>query len=155
MTSRPFTPTEQELADILTGRQAQFCRPVKLPGYPDRAHEFHNPRIIKPGVVEFNWNQLAFSGTFVKCPFGARYDTLWIKEKWLIDCPYGLPEDCSHLDHVYYFYGEPMPDIFPIPWRPAVTMPKWASRHSLNVLKVGVERVAYTWMWVINFEVMK
>lgn len=37
-------------------------------------------------------------------------------------------------------------------WRSAATMPAWASRMSIRVTGVGIERDGDGWMWVVTFE---
>ena len=81
-----------------------------------------------------------------QCPFGSPGHTLWLKEKWALECPYGPPEGCDSPDHVWPWHGEPARDSFTVPWRPAITMPRWASKRALHVLNVRVGRVqSITW----------
>ena len=37
-------------------------------------------------------------------------------------------------------------------WRSPVTMPAWASRYTLTVKSVNIERINDIWMWVIEHE---
>ena len=126
MTTRPFTPRQSELAAILAGRQTLILRPFK----PQPPHHTWNCYNTGGFNVKTSGDQRA------KCPLGAPGDLLWIKEKYTIECPYGPPEGCENPDHVWLWQDEVARDYFATRWRPAITMPRWASRHTLRVLDV-------------------
>lgn len=76
------------------------------------------------------------------CPYGrpANFDgdRLWVRETWAADipgCPNGLSYRADHLD--------PRGDgpANPIHWHPSIHMPRWASRLTLEITSVKVERV--------------
>lgn len=63
------------------------------------------------------------------CPYGAVGDRLWVRETWQGnqgDIRYGADGDSLH-----GYNG----------WRPSIFMPRWASRITLEVTGVRVERV--------------
>lgn len=94
----------------------------------------------------------------IKCPFGAVGDRLWVREAWMPDAPrdgtwadvefYGCkgsplsmipkrfrkPEHCIHRAS---WDGSEM-----VGWTPSIHMPRWASRISLEITGVRVERLA-------------
>lgn len=90
----------------------------------------------------------------LRCPCGAPGDRLWVRETWAVrDCATGprveyqadgasapLPAPHEHdirdeggkVDLARYVADR---------WRPSIHMPRWASRITLEVTGVGVERV--------------
>jgi len=86
----------------------------------------------------------------IHCPYGAPGDQLWVRETWQINhidydrgpAPKSRPLDAELL---YRADGE-FRDQFEIDeggsgWRPSIFMPRWASRISLEITGVRVERV--------------
>lgn len=73
------------------------------------------------------------------------------------DCPYGVPEDRLWVRETFRYHPEDLPlEMVPvdykatpfvtdawdgIPWRPSLHMPRWASRITLEVVSVRVERL--------------
>ncbi len=89
------------------------------------------------------------------CPYGEPGDRLWVRETWSPDPPIdsswastewngcgrridGVPERFQHPRFCNYsadwLHG-------PIVWRPSIHMPRWASRITLEVTGVRVERL--------------
>ncbi|WP_455852726.1 hypothetical protein [Pantoea endophytica] len=92
------------------------------------------------------------------CPFGAVGDRLWVRETWMPDAPrdgtwgdvefygckgsplsmiperYRKPEHCIHRAS---WEGSEM-----VGWTPSIHMPRWASRITLEITGVRVERLA-------------
>ena len=77
------------------------------------------------------------------CPYGIPRDHLWVREKHNIECPYGPAKGCDNPDHVWYWVDEEpiVRESFTTPWRPSIFMPRWASRITLEITGVRVERV--------------
>ncbi|MGY6129140.1 hypothetical protein ACW9YV_27910 (plasmid) [Paraburkholderia strydomiana] len=85
------------------------------------------------------------------CPFGMPGDRLWVREtwqgpmweegRWDPDTDYQSPQYCE-----YRADGGPTPeyvdfeDNFHQGWKPSIHMPRWASRITLEVTGVRVER---------------
>lgn len=67
------------------------------------------------------------------CPFGQPGDRLWVKERWAWS---GEVIERRDGDPVYRADGDG-----PWPWRSSRFMPRWASRLSLEVVRVWVEQV--------------
>lgn len=90
------------------------------------------------------------------CPHGQVGDRIWVRETWQIDAPhdgtwastqfYGckgtplseIPERFRHPAYCLYsanwLHGQ-------IKWRPSLLMPRWASRITLEITEVRVERL--------------
>ncbi len=72
---------------------------------------------------------------FVKCPFGQTDDQLWVRETFCQDTSDGK----SH----FYVYKADYPD-YPMgsaTWKPSIHMPRIASRISLQITTIRVERL--------------
>lgn len=89
------------------------------------------------------------------CPYGAPGDRLWCRETWFPDPPIdgSWPGDISwqderRIDGVPEHYRKPKHCIFAaswggidLRWRPGIHMPRWASRITLEITGVRVERL--------------
>jgi hypothetical protein len=67
----------------------------------------------------------------IRCPYGAPGDLLWVREAWCeADTPSG------------FAYAADAPgDPRGMGWRPSIHMPRWASRITLRITDVRVERL--------------
>ena len=81
----------------------------------------------------------------VACPYGEPGDRLWVKETWStegrsISEARAAHEDAMQgLSSIYYRATEGYPES--LVWRPSIHMPRWASRLTLEVTSVRVERL--------------
>jgi hypothetical protein len=66
-----------------------------------------------------------------KCPFGQTGDKLWVRETWQHN-PYG---------GIVYRAGSGIVDCDGRGWKSPIFMPRWASRITLEITAVRVERV--------------
>lgn len=74
----------------------------------------------------------------VKCTYGQPGDRLWVRETWM---PFTEAGVLLH-EAIYKATDKPEPDEdIPLRWRPSIFMPRWASRITLEVVNVRVERV--------------
>ena len=85
------------------------------------------------------------SGAGFPCPYGAPGDRLWVRETWAV----------GDRDNDVLYAADPLWNVngvaVPPPinkgtvhagnWRPSIHMPRWASRITLEVTGVRVERV--------------
>ncbi len=75
------------------------------------------------------------------CPYGRPGDLLWVRETWAIDQGFDSikPSDISsYWGGLYYKAAGDKPVG---KWRPSIFMPRWASRITLRVCDVRVERL--------------
>lgn len=83
-------------------------------------------------------------GIYWGCPYGLIGDRLWVRETWFDNlCP-RTPAD--GLNEVYYRADGEAHEQFPgdymdMRWTPSIHMPRWASRITLEVTGVRVERL--------------
>lgn len=132
---------------ILDGRKAQTRRPVKF------------PHIDKDAICELSGNELAGElsvGNYRNSPHGKPGDRIWVRETFqgpLFDYEQmeAYQEDSSKFQKpefcVYKADGKPAPEFFDADenlhcsWRPSIHMPRWASRITLEITGVRVERL--------------
>lgn len=112
----------------------------------------------------------------LRCPYGAPGDRLWVRETWQaihvsIDPETGCGDDVQAAPSipkdsqngwwgVVYAATDPQANGFA--WRPSFYMPRWASRITLEVTEVRVERLQDIseedaiaegiWVWVVEFK---
>lgn len=117
---------------ILDGRKTQTRRVVK--DLPDDFPNGVGCDVVTRKVGDF-WC-IPTSAGYKKSPYGGIGDTLWVRETFLIK-PDGKPfyraDDIAA--NGWNNYGET------ITWKPSIFMPRWASRITLKVTAVRVERV--------------
>ena len=77
------------------------------------------------------------------CPYGIPGDRLWVRETFWIDDGDRQP---------FYKATEEHPEIFQ-KWKPSIHMPRWASRLTLDVTDIRVERLQEMsfYDWVADF----
>jgi hypothetical protein len=130
---------------LLLGTKTQTRRVVRLPS--DRG-AWEASTLGGPGVrhsdgtpaAEFTclWNTT--TGKALACPYGAPGDRLWVREAWSY---FGGAEYLYQQDResvVYRTDGEEQ-NGRGWTWRPSIHMPRWASRITLEVTEVRVQRL--------------
>lgn len=119
MKERPILFSSPMMRAILDGRKTQTRRVVT------------NAKPYEPTDegIDILWHtgQLA-------CPYGAVGDRLWVRETWQVD-DYGMQH--HRADRVRYRAT----DGEELAWRPSIFMPRWASRITLEIVDVRVQRV--------------
>lgn len=130
MKETPILFTGAMVRAILDGRKTQTRRVLKY--QPEQCH------------VE---TQCSYNALLRGCPYGQPGDKLWVKEtfqlcEWFQDHwePAKLRNECQSVDKFYAADGV-LPDQSDLHWRPSIFMPRWASRITLELTAVRVERV--------------
>lgn len=147
---RPILMSAPMVRALLSGAKTQTRRVVKpqpLGGAPTLLEHLlpHQRWATDEAEEEHVW----------KCPYGEPGDRLWVRETWSPDPPIdsswastewngcgrridGVPERFQHPRFCNYsadwLHG-------PIVWRPSIHMPRWASRLTLEITGVRVERL--------------
>jgi hypothetical protein len=94
----------------------------------------------------------AHGSVSIPCPFGVPGDRLWVREAWGLVHPYDptdwhresvrgkeWPDLCDEWMRAYRAgWGSNQESCY---WRPSIHMPRWASRISLEITDVRVERL--------------
>ena len=125
--ARPILMSGPMVRATLDGRKTQTRRVVK-----GVALEWLDDAGFSPGFV-------ADPGNSAYCPYGQPGDLLYVREAWAqtsiapivetVDSPAVVFRDCDNRCD----YGGP--------WRPSIYMPRWASRLTLVVEGIRVERL--------------
>lgn len=145
---RPILFSGPMVRAILDGRKTQTRR-VMNPQPPDDAARLgvgmYCPTVVvrgeeEPGDEVFGaWT--ADGEWAVRCPFGAPGDRLWVREAWKV---FGGDEYAyqQHQPSVMYRADAPWGEFsYERGWKPSIHMPRWASRLTLEVTGVRVERL--------------
>lgn len=168
MTSRPILFSIPMVREILDERKTMTRRVVKLPVnmLPNPSLFLIDPggTIFGPGPYIKTWRSEDGEDIMnerIRCPYGYPGDRLWVRETWRplwddIDVPGGLG-DCVQYradmakrkpplniseDEGYRFDDMCVAGCTDPKWKPSIHMPRWASRITLEVVSVKVERVA-------------
>lgn len=159
---RPILFSAPMVRAIIEGRKTQTRRAIKR--YPEgRVEKFYELPIVvsaKRGLLA-RWvvkqGYCPWPDWDEKCQYGEPGDRLWVRETWRTE------ELESGLDGVRYAadnYFCPIENTFdaaeawgdahfnkhgeaynPLAWRPSIFMPRWASRITLEIVNIRVERV--------------
>ena len=112
---------------ILEGRKTQTRRVIK----PQPSASVMNITLPEHGNGYFEDTPSGRTRILCKCPFGQVGDKLWVRETWHQDT--GLCKDQS------IHYKADGDNAYS--WHPSIFMPRWASRITLEITGVRVERV--------------
>lgn len=147
---------------LLDGRKTQTRRVVKPQpvknGYHEEKHFFRRIERFPADTWLLPTKKDRFllaPDWHTRCPYGAPGDRLWVRETWMPDPPIDGSwsgdiswQDERRIDGVPAHYRKPEHCVFAaswdgpqLRWRPGIHMPRWASRLTLEVTEVRVERV--------------
>lgn len=162
MAERPILFSSSMVRAILAGTKTQTRRMIR--GRVDDHPMMPGALVLTMGKRQFWLNSQvdhpnhAISG----CPFGAPGDRLWVRETFY--CDHAFKGDVHNTIHtgdaerdrraaedewaestIYRAHGEPhqqgFEDTDGFKWVPSIHMPRWASRITLEITEVRVERL--------------
>lgn len=149
MKERPILMSAPMVRAILAGAKTQTRRAMKQQPPEDHARlivEHIYPTVIdrygdeQPGAEVFGVT--TEDGEWcLRCPYGAPGDRLWVRETWAWSGDAAVPEQWRVHDGEVWFRADPERSSPAIRWRPSIHMPRWASRITLEVTGVRVERL--------------
>lgn len=85
-------------------------------------------------------HDLRHDGLMRRCPYGQKGDRLWVREKWAAPHRFDhLPPKLIPINTSYHYAATETLDG--LLWRPSIHMPRWASRITLEITDVRVERL--------------
>ena len=129
MKERPIPFRGREVRAILDGSQTMTRRVVRLSA-GEIAHEGDDGSLH--AVANTTWGDCV--ERVVHCPYGVPGDLLWVRETWQQVFP-----ECDGPVEYRADYGAG--SYISGGWRPSIFMPRWASRLTLRITSVRVERV--------------
>lgn len=123
MKERPILFSGPMVKAILDGRKTQTRRVVK--------HK--NDWYMEGGMSwpEFESYVYAEDGIKVPCPYGQPGDRLWVRETW---APLAVSSKGA-------YYRADIEEPKSGAWKPSIHMPRWASRITLEITGIRVERL--------------
>ena len=104
-------------------------------------------RIVKGAALQW-LERDGFTPEFVAlpenglCPYGYKGDQLWVREAWraVAEVDHLPPRDLNPAHRIWYEADAPHQPGFG-KYRPSMFMPRWASRITLEITRVRVERL--------------
>ena len=137
MKERPILFSAPMVLALLAGTKPQTRREVKKKAALDCL------------ACGFEPSFLAHPGNADLCPYGQPGDRLYVRETWQhSNHPFGpLDRDChifyraDYWDDPHGMDGEKSPEGKYREWKPSIHMPRWASRITLEITGVRVERL--------------
>lgn len=163
MKSRPILFSAPMVRALLDGSKTQTRRICKNKiysnGFHFDGHEIlcHNDYLppsatlmdVKRGGIQYTTS--CHEGWEFESPYGQPGDRLWVRETWaiaskatdLVKVYYAASEKQSHTEFHKYFPVELANNMLPTwpKYRPSIHMPRWASRVTLEITGVRVERL--------------
>lgn len=152
MKERPILFSAPMVRAILEGRKTQTRRLVR-PQPPHDCSEIEKQPRTDPylGCVVSGdsgiWEDVHSMDYRVRCPYGKPGDRLWVRETWRVD---GLDrrgalmhgkDVCMESGASFYADCECDSALADGPWIPSIHMPRWASRITLEIVNVRIERL--------------
>lgn len=138
---------------ILDDRKTQTRRIVTGAPLPKEAHA---PKCRPPAFFDKGdrpvWTWMVGTGPNAyavgdrTCRYGAPGDRLWVRETWAVDAPLTqvrreLEDAMPDLGHGPYFRADGVHENSGLTWRPSIHLPRWASRITLEITEVRVQRL--------------
>ncbi|HBC0232796.1 TPA: hypothetical protein I5W11_003994 [Salmonella enterica subsp. enterica serovar Napoli] len=138
---------------ILSGRKTQTRRPIKW-----KQTRFTEIAERDDGSL-WPWAEDCERGgdIWFACPYGEIGDRIWVRETWQVIHDHidesshveyrtyapSIPKEKDRYWHTVYaeHFGDESREDRGFPWRPAIHMPRWASRILLEIIDVRVERL--------------
>jgi hypothetical protein len=132
---RPILFKTEMVKAILEGKKTQTRRVVK--SQPKAVGKF-----IENGIYTYG-NHGDEPDDFVTCPYGQPGDRLWVRETWAAigsAAEMKISEmNSTWWDMIVYRADANTPVYHD--WKPSIFMPRWASRITLEITEVRVERL--------------
>lgn len=128
MKERPILFSGEMVRAILAGQKTMTRRVVRF-------NDSHR--------IQLHGKQWHIEDTDVvnRCPFGIPGDRLWVRETFVLTQFDKPVYKADSTDKDGYFWSSIAADPKGVKWRPSIFMPRWASRITLEITNVRVERL--------------
>jgi len=144
MDGKPILFSAPMVRALLDGSKTQTRRILKVPSGADffSFDEAVDTEGIHHGPAAWFVDQDDLGLAPLFCPYGQAGGTLWVRETWARNWNQ-LSETRMDRSYVYRADGEAraMDNGTELPWRPSIHMPRLASRITLEITAVRVERL--------------
>jgi hypothetical protein len=154
-TEKPILFSTEMVKAIFDGKKAQTRRVIGNPNcYPYSTANFRGLQTTLgyPASEGFTWAGFGNENDplYYRCPYSQIGGKLWVRETWM---PFGFVGNNRMFIHYKANYDQNGGErILEIPssakrpvattiWRPSIFMPRWASRITLEVTDIRVQRV--------------
>lgn len=146
---RPIIFSAEMVRAILAGRKTQTRRVVKpQPVHDDKAWAcyFERPNLDgRYGPPSWGMNEHPGSDMLLYCPYGSVGDALWVRETWqqIVSVGRGQWSTCNLVGPMRgsrIVYAADC-DEEPPCWKSPIIMPRWASRITLEITGLRIERL--------------
>ncbi len=147
MKEKPIIFNSEMIRAILDDRKTQTRRIVK----PQPSKENH----ISWGISERPfWYEMhrSFVVQEIKCPYGKLGDRLWVRESFGYDAVIVKGAGNKNIKYKVSASGFELENY---KWKPSIHMPRWASRITLEITDIRVERLREISLDDINSEGVK
>lgn len=134
MKERPILFSAPMVRAILEGRKTQTRRAVKLK--PWHGVEEREDCTFWPWMHDSE----RAADCWLNCPYGSPGDLLWVRETWCVNPRRHFGVEPSGPEHCLYRATAAKIDSG-FKWTPSIHMPRWASRITLKITDVRVERL--------------
>lgn len=146
---RPILFSGPMVRGILDGRKTQTRRVVAMTKQEPLENVTWGYTVFTlPGYISMRARHAngEYGESFVKLKYGKPGDQLWVRETWYDDFGVDRSEiEVQLREGVYYRADGEAHDQFEdwadLKWRPSIFMPRWASRITLEITNVRVERL--------------
>lgn len=132
MKERPILFNAPMVRAILEGRKTQTRRIIKRPEQWQIEHDGHGCFCED---INGDWHPVTDF-----CPYGKVGDRLWVRETHYLVHQHGNP-NLGIIEIDYKADLDLTQRMCPQKWRPSIHMPRWASRITLDITDIRVERL--------------
>jgi hypothetical protein len=133
---RPILFNSEMVRAVLSGQKTQTRRLVKPQPHSEIQDITHNN-----SKSCWFWWQNGLVGDSFSCPFGDPGDRLWVRETWAWSGDRTVAESDRVERGEVWYCADPKRTHGGIGWRPSIHMPRWASRITLEITEVRVQRL--------------
>ena len=135
---RPILFADAMVRRLLAGEKTQTRRAI----HPSLGERTHSPVLGLDALWRWMTGRVSHVGDERRCPYGMPGDRLWVRETWCEVVPSAGVER-RHPDdaHRGVRYRATWDRAHSLRWRPSLHMERWASRLTLEVTDVRVQRL--------------
>lgn len=146
MTEKPIIFNTEMVRAILDGRKTQTRRVIKPQPEFNGIWFYKGDVFLSDSIMQDHLLHNVYGSK--RSPYGAVYgdgsaDTLWVRETWATFPEYDLIKlsELKPISTRIFYRADGDGKEFVDRWRPSIFMPRWASRMTLRIEDIRIERV--------------